>query len=236
MNLEVKPPVTHVFLLLEPAFKLFGSVSGSIIKDKDHGVHVTTQCFRDDLLSHKGLEVNKAFARPPCPVYLPIGDRESSKQMSCAATMVTRFMQHRLSRLKRARWLLALAGLNGGFLIETEQPDALAQKGLSLTIGVQDRASALQEGDRIVNMLPGMIAPGAKTFGLQPATHGTGRDVSKSRVSGYASSQFSPAPTRERNLFLLGQATRDGGDLHAHLRGKNASALHCEARQQADGF
>ena len=110
MNLEVKPSVTRVLLLLEPAFQLFGSVSGSIIKDKDHGVHVTTQCFRDDLLSHKGLEVTKAFARPPCPVYFPIGDRESSKQMSCAATMVTRFMQHRLSRLKRARWLLALAG------------------------------------------------------------------------------------------------------------------------------
>ncbi len=148
----------------------------------------------------------------------------------------TRFKQHRLSSLKRARWLLALAGLNGGFLIETEQPDALAQKGLGLTIGVQDRASALREGDRIMNMLPGVIAPGAKTFGLQPATHGTGRDVSKSRVSGHASSQFSPTPTRERNLFLLGQATRDGGDLHAHLRGKNASALHCGARQQADGF
>jgi hypothetical protein len=71
-----------------------------------------------------------------------------------------------------------------------------------------------------MNMLPGVIAPGAKTFGLQPAIHGTGRDVSKSRVSGHASSQFSPAPTRERNLFMLGQATRDGGDLHAHLRGK----------------
>lgn len=168
MNLEVKPSVTRVLLLLEPAFKLFGSVSSSIIKDQDHGMHVTTQCLEDDLLSHKGLEVTQAFARPPCPVNLPIGDRGSNKQMSCAATMVTRFMQHRLSRLKRARRLLALAGLNGDFLIETEQPDALAQKGLSLTIGMQDRASALQEGDRIMNMRPAMIAKGGED--VRPST------------------------------------------------------------------
>jgi hypothetical protein len=72
---------------------------------------------------------------------------------------------------------------------------ALVQKGLGLTVGVQDRVSELQEGDRIMDMRPAVIAPGAKTFCLQPATHGTGQDLSKNRVSGHSSSQFSLAPT-----------------------------------------
>jgi hypothetical protein len=90
------------------------------------------------------------------------------------ATMRPCFVQHRPSRLSGARGIRTLASLNGGFLIETEQPDTLAQKGLGLTLSLQDRTSALQEGDGIRDVLPGMRTPGTKLFGLEPATHGTG--------------------------------------------------------------
>src|SRR6266516_6074109 len=73
-----------------------------------------------------------------------------------------------------------------------------------------------------MDMLPGVITPGTQALSLQPAPHGTGRDTRKSRVLGHASSQFSPAPSREWDVFLLGQATGNCGDLRANLRGKTS--------------
>ncbi len=46
-------------------------------------------------------------------------------------------------------------------------------------------------------------------------------------VLDHVSSSFVATPARERHLALLGQATGDGRDLGAHLRGKNALAPHC---------
>ncbi len=85
-----------------------------------------------------------------------------------------------------------------------------------------------------MDVLPGMIAPGTNPFGFEPATNRACRDVRKRWVLGDATGQLGSTPTGERHLALLGQTTGDGGDLRAHLRGKNASAPHCEARQPAN--
>jgi hypothetical protein len=36
-------PITSFFLLVEPLFKLFGRVGGSVIENEGHGMHLTTQ-------------------------------------------------------------------------------------------------------------------------------------------------------------------------------------------------
>ena len=82
-----------------------------------------------------------------------------------------------------------------------------------------------------MDVLPGVVAPRAKAFGFEPATHRARRDARKAGILGHAAGQFGSTPAREWHLTLPGQATGDGGDLRAHLRGKNASAPHCEARQ-----
>jgi hypothetical protein len=59
--------------------------------------------------------------------------------------------------------------------------------------------------------------------------------VRQRRILADASRQLGSAPARQGNLALLGQATGNGRDLRTHLRGKNASAPHCAARQQVNG-
>ena len=168
-------------------------------------------------------------------VDLAISHGEPGKQMACAATMIARFVQHRLAWACWARRLFALPCLNGGFLIETDQPGACLQECSCLAIGLEHRTSSLQEGDGIMDVLPSVIAPGAKAFGFEPATHRTGRDARKGGILGHVLGQFGSTPAREGHLALPRQATGDGGDLRAYLRGKNASALHCGARQQVNG-
>ncbi len=236
MHLEVQVRGTLAFLFAEPVFQLLRGMRGSIIKNEDHRMHLTAQRFGNDVLLHKGLEIDEALALSARSVDLAIGDGESCKQMSGSTTMIACFMQQRLAWTSGARRVFALPCLNGGFLIETDQPGAFVQECLCLAIGVQDRTGSLQEGDGIMDMLPGMIAPGAKAFGFEPAADRTCREAREGRILDDVSSQFGPTPARERYLFLLGQATGDGRDLHAHLRGKNASVLHCGARQQAGGF
>ena len=86
-----------------------------------------------------------------------------------------------------------------------------------------------------MDVLPGMIAPRANALGFEPPTHRASRDVRKGGIVRNAVGQFGSTPARERNLVLARQATSGGGDLRSHLRGKNASALHCEARQLGNG-
>jgi hypothetical protein len=80
-------------------------------------------------------------------------------------------------------------------------------------------------------MLLGVIAPGTQVFSFEPATDRAGRDGRQAGILGNVARQFGSTPARERHLALSGQATSDGRDLRAHLRGGNASAPHCEARQ-----
>jgi hypothetical protein len=235
-DLKAQPSVTRLFLLTEPSFELFGGVGGAIIKDEGHGVDLPTQGFGNDVLVHKGLEIDKAFARSAGAIDLAIGDRESGKQMAGAATLIARFVQHRLARSGWARGVLSFSCLNGGFLVEADQPRACLQEQERLDIGLEHRTSPSEEGDRIMDVLPGMIAPGAQAFRFEPATHRTGRDVRKRRVLSHTTGQFGSTPPREGDLALLGQATGAGRDLRAHLRGKNASAPHCAARQPTNAW
>ena len=235
LHLEVQSPVTRAFLLLEPAFELLRRVGGAIVQDEGHRVDPPPKGFGNDHLLEKGLEIDKALALAAGSVDLAIGDGQSSKQMACTTTMITCFMEQRLAWACWARRLFSLACLNGGFLIQTDQPRACLQEDERLSIGLQHGARPLQEGDRIMDVLPGMRAPGTKTFRFEPATHRTGRDVRKRRVLGHAAGQFGSTPPREGHLALLGQATGDGRHLCAHLRGKNAAAPHCGARQQVNG-
>ncbi len=123
-HLEVELSVTGHFLLTQPAFELFRGMGGAIVQNQGHDLDLPTQRLGNDLLLHKGLEIDKAFALPTGAVDLAIGDRESGKQMTCAATLIARLVQHRHAGACWTGRLLTLAGLNGGFLIETDQPGA----------------------------------------------------------------------------------------------------------------
>ena len=176
-DLEVEPSATGDFLLAQPAFELFGRVGGAVVQDEEHRLHFAPQGFRNDVLLDKRLEIDKAFARPAGAVDLAIGDGESGKQMAGAAPLIARFVQQWLAWASRARRLLALACLDRGFLVEADQPGPGLQERSRLSIRFQHGARSLQERGRIMDMLPGMIAPGTNAFGFEPAPHGAGRDA-----------------------------------------------------------
>lgn len=167
-------PFTDLCLLTQPACQLFRSVGGAIIEDEGDGLHLAPQGFGNDLLLDKGLEIDKTFALSTGSVDLAISHREPGKQMACATPMIARFMQYRLAGACWARWLLTLPCLNGGFLINSDEPGAFLQECSRLSIGLQDRAGAVQEGHGIMDVLPSVIAPRTKAFGSEPPTDRTG--------------------------------------------------------------
>src|SRR5260370_8461610 len=95
-HLEAQPSFTHLLLLTEPAFKLFGGVRGSIIKDEGHRLHLTTQRFGNDLLLHKGLKVDKAFAHPTGSIALAITETNPAIPMTATANLRPSYAQPRL--------------------------------------------------------------------------------------------------------------------------------------------
>src|SRR5258706_13900253 len=115
--LKVQAPFTGALLLQEPAFELFRRMGGAIVQNQGHRVHLPPKGFGNDLLLQEGLEIDKAFALSTGSIDLALSHGEPSKQMTGAATMVARFVQHGLARVGWTRWLLTLAGLDGGFLI-----------------------------------------------------------------------------------------------------------------------
>ena len=137
----MQSPVTGNFLLAEPACELLGGVRRSIIEDEGHRVDAPSQCFGNDLLLHEGLEIDKAFALAAGAVDLAISHGEPGKQVPCATTLIACFVQHGLARMGWTRRLLTLAGLNGGFLIQTEQPTACSQERSRLRIGLEHGTS-----------------------------------------------------------------------------------------------
>jgi hypothetical protein len=152
---------------------------------------------------HKGLEIDKAFALTTGAVDLAVGHREPGKQMTSSTSVIARFVQQRLAWACWARKLLALTSLNGGFLIQTDQPGACSQERLRLGVGLKHGAGPLEKGDWIMDVLPGVIAPGTNALGFEPATDRTGRDGRKCRVLGHLMGQFGSTPARERHLSLL---------------------------------
>jgi hypothetical protein len=99
-------------------------MGGSMIEDEGHRVDLPAQRFGNDLLMHKRLEIDKAFARAARPVDLAISHGKGGKQMACSTPMVPRFAEHELARPCWARRLFSLACLDRGFLIQTDQPSA----------------------------------------------------------------------------------------------------------------
>lgn len=173
MDLEVKAKVTDTSLSLEPVFQLFGRVSCPIVQNENHVLDAAPERFRKDRLLHKGLEIDETFAASAGSIHLAIGNREASKQVACAATMIARLVQYRFASLCRVRRLLTLAGLNGGFLIQADEPSPGLQEHLRLNVCFEHGTGAQQEGDGIMDMLPVMIAPGTKPFRFEPAPHRT---------------------------------------------------------------
>ncbi len=139
--LKVQSPITGAFLLTEPAFELLGGVRRSIIEDEGHRMDGPLQCFRNDVLLNKGLEIGKAFALSTGAIDLAISNREPGKQMLCAATMIAGFVQHRLAWASWTRRLLALSCLNGRFLVEADKPRACSHEDSRLRIGREHRTS-----------------------------------------------------------------------------------------------
>src|SRR5450755_1918357 len=90
-------------------------MSGSIIQDEGHGVHLPTKGFGNDDVLNKCLEIDKALTLTTGSVDLAISNGKASKQMPCATAVISCFVQHRLARACWARQLHALACLNGGF-------------------------------------------------------------------------------------------------------------------------
>jgi len=74
VHLKVQPSFTGCFLLTQPAVELFRSVRGAIVQDQGHCVDLPPQGFGNDLLLHKGLEIDKAFALTAGAIDLAIGD------------------------------------------------------------------------------------------------------------------------------------------------------------------
>jgi hypothetical protein len=73
--------------------------------------------------------------------------------------------------------LLQLAGLDRGFLIGANHPDTLSQQVFGPIVQLQDRARPLQESLQVVNVLPGMQAPGLQLIGGKPALQRAGRNA-----------------------------------------------------------
>ncbi len=137
----MQSPVTSNFLLAEPAFELLGGVGRSIIEDEGHRVDAPSQCLRNDLLLHEGLEIDEAFALAAGAVDLARSSGKSGKQVPCATTLIARFVKPRLTSVCWTRRLLALSCLDGGFLIQTDQPRACLQEGSRLPIGLEHGTS-----------------------------------------------------------------------------------------------
>src|SRR6266487_3827830 len=97
----------------------------------------------------------------------------------------------------RTRCLLGLTGLDRGFLIRTDHPDPLFEQGNCVFIQAQDRASPLQEGFRLLDMLPGMVTPGMDLLSSEPTAHSSGRNGRQGRNRCDMTSQFGPTPTSQ---------------------------------------
>src|SRR5260370_15878986 len=94
--------------------------------------------------------------------------------MQSATPMVAWRLIHRMLVDGWTRSLLCLSRLDRGFLIRTDDPDALFKQGSGVFIQAQDWASTHKERLRILNMLPAMVAPATNLLGGEPAPKGAG--------------------------------------------------------------
>lgn len=145
---------------LDPARELLGCMSRSIIQDERHGLYPTAWCYYQQDGLYKAAEVDKAFARVALPIDETISDAQRCHQVQCASPDVTRGLIHRMLVDGWTRSLFGLTSLKRGFLIGTDDPDALLKQSSGLFIQLEHRAGALQKDLRILDVLPGMEPEG----------------------------------------------------------------------------
>lgn len=235
-HLKMQTKIAHATQLLEPAFELPGGMRRPIIENEDDRLNVTVQGFSKDDLLHNALEIDKALALAASTVDPAISDGKPGKQVPRATTMIACLVENRFVRIGGTRGLFPLTRLNGGFFIQTHQPRAVLRESACLKVSVENRTGALQEGFWMMDVLPRVIAPGTKAFRFEPATHRTRRETRQARIVSNLSRQGTATPAGERDGLLPRQATSEGSDLRADLRGKNASVLHSEEHQLANAF
>ncbi len=104
------------------------------------------------------------------------------------------------------------------FAIGAHQPGSLFEQCQRLAIQPEDGTCPFQKRLRILDMLPGVVAPGTKTFCLQPAANRAGRNGRQLRGRCDPTCQFAPTPSREWNPLCLRQATSHGSCLCTYTR------------------
>src|SRR6266496_3015616 len=104
--------------------------------------------------------------------------------------------------------LFGFASLDTGFLIGTDDPDALLEQGRSLFVDVKHRPGTREKLLRLLDMLPGMEAPGTDLLGGEPAPNGSGRNGRQGRESGCRAGEFPSTPVSQRHAMRARQTTR----------------------------
>src|SRR5260370_282138 len=103
--------------------------------------------------------------------------------MQCALPLVAWGLIHRMLVVGRTRSLFGLTSLNRGFLIGTDDPDALPEQRSGLFIQLEHRAGALQKDLGILDAVPGMGPPGADLLNGEASPNGCGIAVKQRRSS-----------------------------------------------------
>ena len=115
------------------------------------------------------------------------------------------------------RGLFCLTGLDRGFFIGTDDPDALLEQSRGLFIQVQHRAGTLEKSLGILDVLPRMELPGADLFGGEPTPNRPSFNGGQSGNGCGMTGQFGSTPMSERNAVrarqAIGQRRHLGTDL-----------------------
>ncbi len=88
--------------------------------------------------------------------------------------MVARGLIHRMLADGWTGSLLCFPCLDAGFFIRTNDPDTLFEQDGGVFIQLQHGTSTIEKLLRLLDVLPGMKAPGADLLCLEPAANGTG--------------------------------------------------------------
>src|SRR5438105_15906918 len=105
--------------------------------------------------------------------------------MQCSPAMVARRLVQNMLWQSWARSLFALTGLDRRFLISADHPGAIFQQDMGLFIELQHGASTLQKRFRVLDVLPGMEAPGADLLRSEPPSNRSGRNGGQGRNCGH---------------------------------------------------
>src|SRR5579885_2840524 len=217
----------------QPGLQPLGRMGGPVIQNQSQGLDVACSGSRQNDLLQEGLKIHKALATGALAEDLSIGYTQPSKQMERSLPLVAWGLPHRVPSTGRLWWAFGGAGLDRGLLLQADQPGACFQQGLSLGVALQDRTRSHQKLHRVVDVLPGMIAPGPQPLCCQPPPNGAGGDSRDCVGLLQALGDLSAAPPGQRHALSLGQATGYRRRLSADGWGKNGVGRQGEGGRQA---